>query len=62
MKKVDAETHIEVMCHCPYCNSYQDVLENVRDVMDHTMRSENCDVEVRCDECRELFIVENVVF
>jgi len=60
--KVDARTFIEVNCHCPHCEAFLDVFENVREVLGSDLRAENVDVEVTCPECLKLFIVENVEF
>ena len=62
MKKVNANCFIEVCCKCPYCDAFEDVFENVRESMDDDHRAENIDVEVKCSECGEPFIVENVRF
>ena len=62
MEKVNANCFIEVCCKCPYCDAFEDVFEDVRESMDDDHRADNIDVEVKCSECGEPFIVENVRF
>lgn len=62
MKKVDASLSIEVNCHCPYCDSFEDVFEYVRESLEDDHRASNIDIEVMCGSCGEFFIVDNVEF
>ena len=62
MEKVNANCSIEVYCTCPHCGAFEDVFEDVREVMDEDHRAENIDVEVKCSECEKPFIIENVYF
>lgn len=57
---VDARISIEAYCNCPYCNSFQDVFDKVRDVLGNDLQVDECDVEITCDECGKVFIVDNV--
>lgn len=64
MKKVDANCWIEVVCACPYCGAFEDVIDNdhIKEAMGDGHRADNCDVEVTCSECKKDFIVENIHF
>lgn len=62
MKKTDAKCTIEVYCNCPYCLNLIDVFKHVRELLEDDHRAENIDVEISCDGCGELFIIENVSY
>lgn len=58
--KVDATSHVEVLTKCPYCDSFEDVFDDVREILDECLSVNGCDKEVTCSECGKIFIVENV--
>jgi metal-sulfur cluster biosynthetic enzyme len=60
MKKINAQCFVEVAATCPYCGALDDILDDVRDVMDDNHRAHNIDKEITCSECNEIYIVENV--
>ena len=61
-QKVNANCFIEVVCNCPHCNAFEDVFEDVREVMDDDHSASNIDVEHKCSECEKTFVIENVRF
>ena len=67
MKKVDAKSHLEIICKCPHCKFYMDALCECPDISEQFdegdgPRARNCNVEVRCPECKMEFIIENINF
>lgn len=62
MEKVDAKCFIEVVSQCPYCGAIDDILDNVREVMDDEHRAYNIDKEITCSECNKQYIVDNINF
>lgn len=62
MEKINANCFIEILCTCPYCGAVEDVFDDVRELMGDDHRAENIDKEVKCSECEQIFIVENVMY
>ena len=64
MKTTTADTHIEVLCNCPNCDAYLDIFDEygVKESMGYEPRSENCDLEINCSECKETFLVTDINF
>jgi len=64
LKTTDANTFIEVLCNCPYCNAYLDIFDEhgVKESMGYEPRSENCNLEVDCSECGEKFLVTDIFY
>ena len=64
MKSTDAKTFIEVVCNCPNCNAYLDIFDEngVKESMGYEPRSEGCDLEIKCSECEEPFIVTDIFY
>ena len=40
----------------------QDVFENVRELLDDDLRVDNCDIEITCEDCSNIFEIKNVTF
>ncbi|SFC81601.1 hypothetical protein SAMN05421780_11074 [Flexibacter flexilis DSM 6793] len=62
MKSTTANTSVEVMCNCPICDSYVDILPQVSEILGDDHRAENCDKQVTCPDCNEDFIVTDINF
>lgn len=62
MKKVDAEVLFEVYVDCPKCTTRINVLEEVREYMDKSLSVENINEEMKCRWCKEIFIIESIVY
>lgn len=65
LKTTVANTHIEVTCDCPYCNAYLDIFDrdSVREsFVDNDLTAENCDIEITCPKCKEIFIVTDIFY
>ncbi len=65
MKEVTAQTNLEVMCSCPYCNAFLDILDNdeIRESLsDNDFSAEDCNVEVSCSECDQKFLVTDIFY
>jgi uncharacterized protein YbaR (Trm112 family) len=62
MKTTSANTLIEVVCVCPYCKSFLDILDEpgVKKSMDCDNKAQNCNLEIKCSECEETFIVTDI--
>lgn len=58
----DAVISIEANCYCPVCGYMQDVFENVRELLDDDLRVDNCDIEITCKDCGNIFEIKNVTF
>ncbi len=64
MKIVDATCFVEVACTCPYCDAFEDIFDDgrVKESMGDDHRADDCNIEIECSECGELFLVENIHF
>lgn len=64
MKTTDAQTNLKVMTNCPYCNRYQDIFYkgNVRDVMGDDLSAIDIEIEITCEDCRKIFIVDEIIY
>ena len=61
-KRVDARTSLEVNVHCPYCNHFQDIVDRVKELLDEDLRISGIEKEITCEECGQIFIVDNVQY
>lgn len=60
-KETTAQTSLEVMVVCPYCDAFDDILDEAREVFDYgELSSNNCDLEITCSECKERYIVTRI--
>lgn len=64
LKKTIARSFLEVNVTCPNCMSFHEVLDNVRAYFkDGELRSDgDIDIEVLCPDCKENFIITEVVY
>ena len=63
MKTAVAETSIEIWVHCPHCDEYQNRLEDLREELDYNeLRAEECEAEIKCEDCEKSFIVNKITF
>ena len=62
MKTVIANSYLEVMVNCPYCDNYQDILDDVRYDLDNTLRAKDMATEIKCEECGKNFYVKEVQY
>ena len=64
MKKTTAQTHIEVICDCPYCTQNINILYIGRttQVLGEDHRAEDIELEIVCPICKETFIVTQIDF
>lgn len=64
MKKTKADLFIEVCCKCPNCGAYLNIFDfdDVKNALDETHNSINCNLEIDCEECKEIFIVTDILF
>lgn len=63
IKEVSATTYLEVMAHCPHCDSYQDVGSRAHEVFDYNeLSTDECDFIVNCDRCKEEFRVTEITY
>lgn len=62
MKETTAQTFLEVVCTCPYCGAIEDILKDVKEVLEYDHRASNIDKEIKCSECSEIFIVTDINF
>lgn len=63
-KIAEAETHLTVMVDCPYCESYQDIQNNdsVRESMGFKLSTTDAELEITCDKCGKIFIVNDILY
>ena len=63
-KIAEAETHLSIMVTCPYCGSYKDIIDNdhVKESIGFDLRAENADLEIKCDRCNKIFIVNDILY
>lgn len=71
LKTAVASTSVEVNVYCPYCDCYQDIFgykhdcfDDIRDEFNFRgeMRSDDCEIEVECEQCKERFIVNEIEY
>jgi hypothetical protein len=63
MKTATARTNIECNVTCPYCDTYQDRLDELREHFNSgEPRAEECDAELECNNCKETFIVDLIEY
>lgn len=62
MKEVRANCYVEILCTCPNCGYGLDVLDDVREVMGDDHRAIGIDIEVKCEDCKETFLITDVDF
>ena len=63
IKTVSADTHLQIWVTCPYCREYQNRLDELREHLGYgELRAENCDAEIRCEECQKIFIVKEISY
>lgn len=63
IKTAQATTNLEVYVSCPYCDFYQNRLDELREHFDHnSISSEECEAELTCHRCKKDFIVDNITY
>lgn len=64
MKEVYAHSSFEITTDCPYCDGYLDLTEELREALDPNdfLQSKDCDIEIKCPECNEIFLVKEIEF
>ena len=63
MKTVQATTHIECNVTCPHCNDYQNRFDELRDYFQNgEPRAYDIEAEIRCETCKEIFIVDLIEY
>lgn len=63
MKETTAQSYLEILCHCPYCDFVNDVLEDVREVLPWgELSADKLEVEKKCEECNQTFIITDVFY
>lgn len=63
MKTTSGQTFIETYVNCPYCGCYQNRFEDLREHFDADRPEfEDDEVELRCEDCGEAFIVTDVTY
>ena len=61
MRTTEAETHLEVWVHCPYCDRFQNKVDELKHHFDYgELSALECEVEIECEKCKEVFIVEQI--
>ena len=60
IKKATAEASINIDCHCPYCGMLIDVYDEVHDYLGDDLRASNLKIEITCELCDEVFIIDKV--
>jgi hypothetical protein len=60
---VKAEAYFEITVMCPHCDCYQVKTDELKEHLDHNeLRAESCEVEIKCEECENLFIVNTILY
>lgn len=64
MKEVKAQSYLEVICKCPECGSWIDILNigQTKIVLGSDLRAQGCDMEITCQECGGDFIVSDITY
>jgi len=63
-KNAIASTHLDITVDCPYCDKYQIVTEQLKEVIGYDLRCENVNVEIICDNenCLKSYTVTEVIY
>ena len=66
VQEVSAQTYLDVIVKCPYCENLQDIVreESVGEAFSRSgeLRGEDLDIEITCFECERDFIVNRIDF
>jgi uncharacterized Zn finger protein len=62
MKECKAQTTLEVNCDCPHCDEWLDITDEAREYLDETLRAEEIELQITCEECGEVFIVTDITY
>jgi len=64
MRQTTAQTHVEVICDCPYCFNQIDIfpLGLTTEVLREDHRADNIELEIVCPRCKKTFIVTQIDF
>lgn len=60
---VDAEVYLSVDVTCPYCTNCMDIRQQLSDMtawFNNSLSIQNLNVEIKCINCENIFLVENV--
>lgn len=62
IKRSTAQTYLEVLVNCPYCNCFQDIVGQVRRCLGDDLRAEDIEALVTCENksCNEDFLVTEI--
>lgn len=71
MKTTTATTHVTVNAYCPSCEHLMNIFchgsatyDAVRETfnINNEMRSDDCEIQVECERCKETFLVTSIQF
>ena len=63
LKTAIASTSISVDVNCPYCDHYQDRLDELAPCFDYMeLRTNECEAEIKCESCCKNFIVTKIEY
>ena len=64
MRETRAQLYIEILCTCPNCDYGLDLFDEhrVRESLDDDHRASNCDIEIKCENCDQKFLLTDVDF
>jgi len=63
MKTAIARTSIECWVDCPYCDSYQDRFDDLKEhYVNGEPRADECEAEIVCEDCKERFVVTSIQY
>ena len=63
MKETTAQTNLEVMVSCPYCDACEDILERARETfLNGELSQSNCELEITCSDCKKEYIVTDIYY
>lgn len=63
IKTVSAETHFEIWVTCPYCDTYQNQVDSLKEYLpDDEFRVQDITAQCKCEKCSKYFEVNEIEY
>lgn len=62
-RETEAYTFLECNVECPYCEHYEDRLDDLGEWFDNdSLGTDDCDADLKCSKCRKIFTVKSIYY
>ncbi len=70
-KSTHGDFELSLNCHCPYCNSYQNVINQIdwedghfpnEGAMNEYLCTDDCEIFIDCDSCKKTFKITSTSY